>query len=263
MSDITSDKEYYQTYYQRMGDKAYLGESVKNSSRMLVFCEWLRSYCKPGAKILDVGVGDAIFAELMPEFEWYGVDINTERAIHRLGRETTYDGNGQANGYEDRAVAHDLMKPPYPWPEKYFDAIICSEVLEHLWDLRVVHKEAKRLLKREGVYVISTPNFFWLQNLLEHHTRIMSQFEQHWSIEHIRHYGFDLHKRYLNEVGFVVDKHAGADSHYDPITANICRVIRDRLRETGTEIEETVLHKWCGEAIPHYSHTTIISCKKA
>ena len=72
--------DYYKTYYQRMGDAAYTGESRKNTSRMLVFTEWLRSYCKPGDKVLDIGCGDAIFAELMPEFDWYGIDINTEKA---------------------------------------------------------------------------------------------------------------------------------------------------------------------------------------
>lgn len=263
MSDVTNDTEYYKTYYNRMGDKAYLGESLKTSSRMLVFCEWLRSYLKPGAKVLDIGCGDAIFAELMPEFEWYGVDINIERAVSRLGRETTYDGNGQANGYEDRAVAHDLMKPPYPWPEKYFDAIICSEVLEHLWDLRIVHKEAKRLLKRDGVYVISTPNFQWITNHLEHFQRIRSQFEQHWTVEHIRHYDYDIHKKYLNEVGFVIDKHQGADEHYCPIGANIANAIQAGLRERGHEISTPELGVMMGKAIPFYMHTVCIAARKA
>lgn len=265
VSDIPNDTEYYKTYYNRMGDKSYLGEKQKHTSRMLVFCEWLRAELKPGARVLDIGCGDAIFAELIPEFEWYGVDINVDRAKDRIapGKSMYLSEVHQTITDDKRLCEQDLMKPPYPWPEKYFDAVISSEVLEHVWDLRIVHKEAKRLLKREGLYVISTPNFFWLQNLLEHHTRIMSQFEQHWSVEHIRHYGFDLHKRYLNEIGFVVEKHTGADSHYDPITANICRVIRDRLREVGTEVTEEVLHKWCGEAVPHYSHTTIISARKA
>lgn len=249
MSDISSDKDYYTSYYDRMGDKAYLGESVKHTSRMLVFCEWLRAELKPGAKVLDIGVGDAIFAELMPEFEWYGVDINIDAA-----------------GKSNRAiglVAHDLMKPPYPWPEKYFDAIISSEVLEHVWDLRIVHKEAKRLLKREGLYVISTPNFQWITNHLEHFQRIRSQFEQHWTVEHIRHYDYDIHKKYLNEVGFVIEKHVGADAHYCPIFASACRTIRDGLRKDGVEVSEERLHQFVGEGVPHYQHTIVLSARKA
>lgn len=246
MSDANS---YYKKYYTEMGDAAYLGEKLKQSSRMLVFCEWLRAELKPGAKVLDIGCGDAIFAELMPEFEWYGVDINVEKATKRIPAE--------------RLKTHDLMVAPYDFQTGMFDAVITSEVLEHVWDLRIVHKEVKRLLKRDGIYVISTPNWAWLQNLLEHHTRLKSEFDLPWQIEHIRHYDFDLHKKYLNEVGFVVEKHTGSCGHYDPVTANICRAIRDGLRAKGVETDENELHVFAGRGIPHLSHTTIIASKKA
>lgn len=249
LSMSNDDKSYYQEYYDKMGDAAYLGEKVKASSRMLVFQEWLRSYLKPGARILDIGCGDAIFAELMPEFEWYGVDINIDRALK--------------SGRKIQLAEHDLMKAPYSLDALQYDAIICSEVLEHLWDLRVVHKEAKRLLKRDGVYVISTPNFDWIQNHLEHHRRIMSVAEQHWTFEHIRHYNFEIHQKYLNDVGFVVEKHQGADEHYCPVMANVARSIRDGLRERGVEIAEPELGVMIGKAVPNYMHTTIIASKKA
>lgn len=255
MSDANS---YYQQYYDKMGDAAYLGEKMKTSSRMLVFQEWLRSYLKPGDKVLDVGCGDAIFAELMPESQWYGVDINTERAVKRLTATDTTDTDGHGFLYDQ-----DLMKPPYPWPTGYFDAVICSEVLEHLWDLRVVHKEAKRLLKRDGVYVISTPNFDWITNHLENFRRLMPQDGQSWTWEHIRHYNFDNHVAHLNSVGFVVDKHVGADAHYCPVFANACHAIREGLRRDGVEVTLERLHQLVGEGVPHYQHTVCIAARKA
>ncbi len=247
MSERKSDIEYYQNYYSDKGEAAYLGEKLKASSRMLVFCEWMRGYLKPGDKVLDIGCGDAIFAELMPEFQWHGVDINTERASRRI----------------PGAITHDLMQAPYPFEERSFDCIISSEVLEHLWDLRIVHKEARRLLKRDGVYIISTPNFNWITNHLEHHKRILSVAEQHWTFEHIRHYDFLTHQKYLNDVGFVVDRHVGADAHYCPVFANVCRAIRDGLRRDGVEVNEERLHQLVGEGLPDYQHTTIIASKKA
>lgn len=258
-NDVTSDTEYYKSYYDRMGDASYLGEKMSTSSRMLVFCEWLRAELKPGARVLDVGCGDAIFAELMPEFEWYGVDINTDRARDRL----TKGGTVLCHYKNMVCVEHDLMKPPYPWPEKYFDAIISSETLEHIWDLRVVHKEVRRLLKREGVYIISTPNFDWISNHLEHFRRIMQDRNNHWAWEHVRHYNFETHQKFLNDNGFVVEKHQGADEHYCPVAANIARVIRDDLRTRGHEISEPELGVMIGKAIPHYMHTVIIAAKKA
>lgn len=249
MSERVSDKDYYQNYYNDKGEASYLGEKVKHTSRMLVFTEWLRGYLKPGAKVLDIGAGDAIFAELMPEFEWSAIDINTDRAKSRIK-----PGN---------LVTHDLMQTPYPFEEKSFDAIISSECLEHLWDLRIVHKEAKRLLKRDGVYVISTPNFDWLANHLEHYRRIMQMPGQHHTWEHIRHYAYDNHKLFLNDAGFIIDKHTGADAHYCPILANVCRGIRDGLRQNGIEVSEELLHKFAGQGLPYYQHTIVLASKKA
>ncbi len=248
MSDANT---YYKSYYERMGKAAYLGESHKTSSRMLVFCEWLRAETKPGAKVLDIGCGDAIFAELMPEFEWWGIDINTEKAKHRFGENW------------ERLTEHDLMKTPYPLQPATFDAVISSETLEHIWDLRVVHREAKRLLKRDGLYVISTPNFDWIANHLEQFRRIMQVDGHSWTWEHIRHYGFDNHKAFLNECGFVIENHTGADGHYCPIVSSICHAIRDGLREKGIETDEMELHKFAGVGIPNYSHTIILSARKA
>lgn len=244
-----NDIDYYKGYYDQHRDASYLGEKAKHTSRMLVFKEWLRKELKPGAKILDVGCGDGIFADLMPEFEWYGVDINTEKVRGRIQPE--------------RLASADLMKPPYPWEPGTFDAIICSEVLEHLWDLRVVHKEAKRLLKREGLYIISTPNFDWITNHMESFRRIMQTKEAHWSFEHIRHLNKDTHEKFLNECGFVVESHTGADAHYCPVFANTARAIRDGLRGQGVEIDENLIHKWIGDGAPQLQHTVILSARKA
>lgn len=248
----TNDIEYYKNYYNNIN--VYKGEDWKGTSRMLVFQDWLKKALKPGAKVLDIGCGDAIFAELMPEFEWYGVDINTEKANGRIK--------------EGWLISHDLMQTPYPLVTGYFDAVVCSEVLEHLWDLRIVHKEAKRLLKRDGTYIISTPNHDWIQNQLECYRRDLSNFEQPWTIEHIRHYNYTTHKKFLNEVGFIVNKHTGADGHFDPITASICHAIHEGLNNHNPDsaklsISRELLHKWAGEGISYQSHTIILEAKKA
>lgn len=241
-------QKYYKEYYNSMGDEAYLGEKVKNTSRMLVFKEWLNMVLKPGSLVLDIGCGDAIFAELMPEYTWYGVDINTEKAVGRIKPENL--------------KSHDLMQTPYDIPDKSFDAIICSEVLEHLWDLRVVHKEAHRLLKDDGVYIISTPNFNWVMNIFENYSRLLSQFNLQWTIEHIRHYDYEVHKRYLEESGFTAEKVTGADAHYCSITHSICDGIQKGLKANGATVPMNLLHKWAGEGLPLYQHTIIVAARK-
>lgn len=244
---MSDDITYYKSYYDRMGANAYTGESQKMSSRMLVFCEWLRAELKPGAKILDIGCGDAVFAALMPEFAWYGVDINIDKTV----------------GRNIAAQEQDLMKPPYDYETGFFDAVISSEVLEHLWDLRIVHKEAKRLLKRDGLYVISTPNMDWITNHLEHYRRILSIAENHWTFEHIRHYNYDVHKKYLNDAGFVIERHQGSCEHYCPISQSIAQGLQAGLRERGFDISTPELGVMIGKSIPNYMHTIILSARKA
>lgn len=247
MSDITNDTEYYTSYYDRMGTNAYLGEGVKHTSRILTICEWLRSYLKPGDKVLDIGCGDGILAKLCPEFTWYGQDININRA-------SIFD--------KDKVIVQDSMVTPYPWETGFFNAVVTMEHLEHIWDLRVVHKDVKRILNRNGTYIISTPNFNWITNLLEHHQRILQARDNHWAWEHVRHYTYDTHKMFLNDAGFVIDKHVGSDAHYCPVFANACRGILEGLKRNGIDVNEASLHQWVGEALPTLQHTVVVSCKK-
>ncbi len=244
----SDDISYYRDYYDKMGDAAYLGEKLKTSSRMLVFAEWIRELVPAGGKVLDLGGGDMIFSELIPEYEWWGQDINLERA-HRIPKE--------------RRAEHDTMKQPYPYEKGFFDAVITSEHLEHVWDPRIAHREVRRILKRDGSYIISTPNFDWIQNHLEHYRRIMQVSGQSWTWEHIRHLNYDTHKALLNECGFVIEKHTGSDAHYCPVFASASRAVRDGLRKQGVDVSEELIHKWVGEGVPYYQHTIHLACKKA
>jgi SAM-dependent methyltransferase len=60
----------------------------------------------------------------------------------------------------------NIEKEALPFPDKYFDVIIYGEVIEHLtenpiYSLYNIH----RVLKEDGILIISTPNVFRYQNL--------------------------------------------------------------------------------------------------
>jgi len=52
-----------------------------------------------------------------------------------------------------------------PFPKEYFDKVLFTEVIEHIPNYKESLKETKRVLKREGVLVISTPSKFSPLNL--------------------------------------------------------------------------------------------------
>lgn len=61
-----------------------------------------------------------------------------------------------------------------PFPEESFDIIVCMEVLEHIKDVDLALKNIYRVLKYDGIFIMSTPNnsllwrivwFFWVRTV--------------------------------------------------------------------------------------------------
>lgn len=238
---------YYKEYYKKHGESAYLGKNQEQLSRMLTFKKWLNSTVKEGSKVLDIGCGDGVFAKMMPEYKWTLLDINLEKVDPATGN----------------LVEADIQKDPYPFEDKSFDAIVCSEVLEHLWTPEIVHKNVKRLLKKEGVYLLSTPNFDWVTNILEYHRRLIYDKHKPWVREHINQFNLDSHQTMLKEFGLYVEKFVGADAHYCTIFANTAKAIQDNLKLKGVEIPIGEIHAWIGQGNPLIQHTIIMQIRKA
>ena len=52
----------------------------------------------------------------------------------------------------------DLNAERIPFPSNSFDYVVCTEVIEHLWNPDNLLSEINRVLKTSGVLVLSTPN---------------------------------------------------------------------------------------------------------
>lgn len=99
--------------------------------------------------VLDVGCGDGAFAsfigEIVGDTELYGLDIAPEAAAKACARGV-------------RALALDLDEEVLPFDENTFDVVICGEVIEHLYDPDHLLEEIHRVLKPDGICIITTPN---------------------------------------------------------------------------------------------------------
>ena len=52
----------------------------------------------------------------------------------------------------------DVDKNSYPFSNDYFDAVFAGEVLEHLNDPDHFFEEIHRILRKRGIFVLTTPN---------------------------------------------------------------------------------------------------------
>lgn len=238
----TDDVSYYKQYYNAHGEGSYQMEKVAKTSRVKYICKYLREHLKPGAKVLDVGCGDGTLSQLMPEFEWTGVDINTDKA-------------------RCNSVTHNLMTVPYPFEDNEFDAAVCSEVLEHLWDMRIVQHEMSRLIKPMGLYLVSTPNFDWLWLQFNNYRDLLYDPMQSHLVEHIRQYNYPVHKKHLEEAGFSVFQYVGCDAHFDPmmqkLRAEFVKFVNEELN-SETKIDIFDVDMVLGRAFPKNSHTIML-----
>ena len=101
---------------------------------------------KPGALVLDVGCnGGAIGIQLMKKKCYVkGVDL-VEHLVEKAKKRGIFAEVGQAE---------DLSR----YPDNSFDSVICAEVLEHLYDPIPAVKEAYRVLKPGGSYIVTVPH---------------------------------------------------------------------------------------------------------
>jgi SAM-dependent methyltransferase len=108
-------------------------------------------------KVLDIGCGDGFFAKKLQYAcqakEIYGIDIS-EEAIKESRRRGII------------AYRVDVEEESLPFPDDFFDAVYCGEVIEHLYDPDHLLSEVYRVLKRNGVFVLTTPNLGSLYNRL-------------------------------------------------------------------------------------------------
>lgn len=120
--------------------------------------DYRRLALEPGQRLLDLGCGEGrhtLGAWLTAPVHAIGVDLALEDLQTAAARRDEFQG------------ADDRPAPAFvrgdglalPFADDSFDAVICSEVLEHVPDYEAVLAEIQRVLRPGGLLAVSVPRF--------------------------------------------------------------------------------------------------------
>ena len=108
----------------------------------------------PHLEILDVGCGDAVSFSVLSEFGAVrGIEVD----------EALLDPSGP---YRDRISSRPLGESLYDGPEWSFDLITALDVIEHIEDDRGAVASMARMLRPDGLMILTVPAF---ELLWDHH----------------------------------------------------------------------------------------------
>jgi 2-polyprenyl-3-methyl-5-hydroxy-6-metoxy-1,4-benzoquinol methylase len=151
---------------------------------------------KPLDVVLDAGCGlgrHLRHLARMPGLKIFGIDKNAW-ALRETAK--SLDAMPDAVSRDYLVSIADINRLPFA--DASFDCIICSEVLEHIPDHQQAIRELNRILKPQGILVVSVPRYF-----TERICWLISKEYYHEEGGHIRIYKKKQLYRMLTGRGFV------------------------------------------------------------
>jgi len=117
--------------------------------RLQFILDTLKNNLPPQSVVLDVGCGNGVISRSLGEagYNVYGIDVS-EKAIERAKELNTFPNVRFAVVSAEQLIAE----------EKKYDAIICSEVLEHLNKPGDLLNTLSQSLTNTGVLIVTVPN---------------------------------------------------------------------------------------------------------
>lgn len=102
---------------------------------------------KNNPRVLDIGCGNGLFINSLKKNGWdvYGIDIS-EKSVN-FARNTLNLKNVKQGDVENIS-----------YPKSFFDVIVMNHVIEHVYDPNKLFLNASKILKPDGIMIVTTPN---------------------------------------------------------------------------------------------------------
>src|SRR3989344_6258188 len=129
--------------YDKINEQTY--------SYMRRFVDGFRlSDIKPGSYVLDVccrtGNGSLYFSQRIPNLKFLGLDVSEK--MLKIAKKRLEDGKVNFN-------VKKFITYKFPLKDEEFDVILCFETLEHIPEPEVFVKELDRVLKKNGMLILT------------------------------------------------------------------------------------------------------------
>ncbi len=118
--------------------------TINLTEREIVRYKRVAEYFNQSGKLLDVGCRHGLFRNFLnKDIQYYGVDFIEEY-----------------KKFVPNFIYCDIAKNPLPIEDSFFDFIYLGEILEHISNFFFVFEEMYRVLKKNGLLVLTVPNNF-------------------------------------------------------------------------------------------------------
>jgi 2-polyprenyl-6-hydroxyphenyl methylase/3-demethylubiquinone-9 3-methyltransferase len=186
-----NSREYYEKYWLQEAPPPDSDPTVGCRQRLLLKCfERFGPKTETASAILDAGCGSGEFLKFFVSqgFRTVGLDISLS-ALERARRRTP-----------ESPVAMASLDEALCFKSSSFDLVWFTEVLEHLMDTSQALTEIHRILKPEGLLVLTTPYHGFIKNL----AITIVDFDKHFDVAgpHIRFFTKKSLSASLKRAGF-------------------------------------------------------------
>jgi ubiquinone/menaquinone biosynthesis C-methylase UbiE len=146
------DEETYKQYYETVATQKNIWNTEKNTpmyfQEMIRYEAVLKQLPQSATHVVDLGCGDGYLSYLMARAGH--VVTSVDLSANRLKKFEEV-----ARKYHIQQVQADIKNTGLP--AGYFDAVVCSEVIEHIEGYEDVLREAYRILKPGGTFIVTVP----------------------------------------------------------------------------------------------------------
>lgn len=200
MSDCDGITELHEKVWKAEEADGFQWNDPTNSEKQALSIAALKELGSPASvRLLDFGCGNGFFTNFFGSlgYQAHGLDIS----------ETVIRNNGRR--FPNQTFSVIRPQQPAPFANESFDAIFCSEVIEHVYDVDRLFCEFARLLRPRGLLLLTTPYHGVIKNVVI----ALFFFERHFnpSGQHIRFWTRKSLARTCGTHGFtsIMWKHVG------------------------------------------------------